>query len=253
MKKFFSALLTGFALFFSIPAVLILASWNAIPGQGLYSVKSSLEDVALALTINTPMSTAFSVNFTDRRYTEAVKLLDREGSTVGYELLVAEAQQARGMVIKKQDVKNGAQLVRKIEEYQVEIEEKRVEVQSQTQTSTTGYQAPSPTLSPATPAPVITEKKKVSVVIPVEIVIENEEPEEVLENLEEAQEELEKILTELEEELPATAPEEAIELEVPSTEAPKVTRPDNQGKKKDKDEEQIDYQENEDYDNEDKD
>ena len=102
MKKFLSALLTGFALFFSIPTVLILASWNALPGQALYSVKSSMEDVALALTANTRIATAFSVNFTDRRFDEAVKLLDKKGSTAGYELLVAEAQQSQGMVIDKQ-------------------------------------------------------------------------------------------------------------------------------------------------------
>lgn len=237
MKKFLSALLTGFALFFSIPTALILASWNALPGQALYSVKSSMEDVALALTANTRIATAFSVNFTDRRFDEAVRLLDKEGSTAGYELLVAEAQQAQGMVIGKQDVKNGTQLIRKIEEYQVEIEEKQVEAQSQVSTPTTVYQAPSPTTSPTTPAPVVTEKKKVTVVIPTEVVIEDEEPEVVVENLEEAKIELEKILEELKEELPEAAPSETGSgLEDPETggevEEAEKTHSDNRDKEK---------------------
>ncbi|MBU0572232.1 hypothetical protein KKH23_01005 [Patescibacteria group bacterium] len=202
MKKFFSALLTGFALFFSIPSVLILASWNALPGTGLYSVKSSFEDVALALTANTPIATAFSVNFTDRRYSEAVRLLDKEGSTVGYQLLVAEAQQTQSMVLNRKDVKNGAQLIRKIGEYQAEIEEKQAEVQSLASTPTTVDQVPSPTPY-VDPYPTTSDSDKtVTVTVPVEIVIEEEDTEEVLENLEDALEELEEIKDDIEEELP---------------------------------------------------
>lgn len=212
MKKFLSALFTGFALFFSIPTILILASWNAIPGDTLYSVKSSLEDVALALTANTRIATAFSVNFTDRRFDEAAILLDRKGSTVGYELLVAEARQTRGMIIDKQDVKNGAQLIRKIEEYQVEIEEKQAEVQNLAYAPTDTYQAPFPTpyvVDPTTPS-TSEENNTVTVIVPVEVIIEEEEPEEVINNLEDVINELEDIKIEIEEELPDTAFEETV-------------------------------------------
>jgi len=204
MKKFLSALFTGFALFFSIPTILILASWNAIPGDTLYSVKSSLEDVALALTANTRIATAFSVNFTDRRFNEAAILLDKKGSTVGYELLVAEARQTRGMIIDKQDVKNGAQLIRKIEEYQVEIEEKQAEVQNLAYAPTDTYHTPLPTpyvVDPTTP-PTSEENNTVTVIVPVEVIIEEEEPEEVISNLEDVIEELEDIKEEVEEGLP---------------------------------------------------
>jgi hypothetical protein len=235
MKKFLSALLTGFALFFSIPTVLILASWNAIPGDTLYSVKSSLEDVALALTANTSIATAFSVNFTDRRYTEAVKLLDRKGSTVGYELLVAEAQQTQNMVINKQDVKNGAQLIRKIEEYQAEIEKKQVEVQSLVTTPSTVHQAPSPTPFvdpyPTTPTPTSGEKETVIIVKPVEVVIEEEEPEEVISNLEDIIEELEDIKEEIEEELP----DSALDAEISTLEDIEAEEEASSRDKKDKD------------------
>ena len=212
MKKFLSALFTGFALFFSIPTILILASWSAIPGDALYSVKSSLEDVALALTANTPIATAFSVNFTDRRFNEAAILLDKKGSTVGYELLVAEAKQTRSMIIDKQDVKNGAQLIRKIEEYQIEIEEKQVEVQNLASAPAGAYQTPYPTpyvAAPTTP-PTSEENNSITVVVPVEVIIGEEDPEEVINNLEDVIDELEDIKEEIEEELPNTAFDESI-------------------------------------------
>ncbi len=201
MKKFLSALFTGFALFFSIPTILILASWNAIPGDTLYSVKSSLEDVALALTANTRIATAFSVNFTDRRFNEAAILLDKKGSTVGYELLVAEAKQSRNMILSKQDKKNGTQLVRKIEEYQADIVTRQAEVQSLVDLS--GYNpTPAPYVAPDPTTPPSGESKTVTLITTVEVVIEEEDDEEVVENLEDIFEELEEIKDDIEEELP---------------------------------------------------
>jgi len=212
MKKFLNIFLTSFAVFFSIPTLLILISWNAIPGDSLYSIKTGLEDVALSLTINTPLASAFSVNFTDRRYTEATKLLAKEGSSVGYDLLVAEAQQTQSIVIKKNDVKNGAQLINKIEEYQAEIQQKKVEIQAQAASQPTSVATP----KPATPAPVVIQQpatpspspeKKENVIVvnkPTEIVIEEEEPEEVIDNLEDTINELEEIKDEVEQQLPDT-------------------------------------------------
>lgn len=243
MKKFFGTLLTGFALFFSIPTILILASWNALPGEGLYSVKSSLEDVALALTKNTSMATAFSVNFTDRRFSEAVKLLDKEGSSVGYQLLVAEAQQTRSLIIDKQDAKNGAQLVLKIEEYQAEIETKQAEIQSQINLSGSKYYNPTPApfVKPSPTPSVPSEKKKVVINIPVEVIVEDEDPEVLLNNLKDAYENLENIKIEVEEELPdmatetpASEPDSSSESEETSEDEASEEKKNDNNKSKDK-------------------
>ncbi|RLC30740.1 hypothetical protein DRH13_03950 [Candidatus Woesebacteria bacterium] len=197
MKKFLGALLTGFALFFSIPTILILASWSAIPGDTLYSVKSSLEDVALALTANTRIATTFSVNFTDRRFNEAAILLDKRGSTVGYELLVAEAKQSRSMILSERDFKNGTQLAQKIEEYQADIRARQAIAQNLAGSPTPApYVAPDPTTPPAD------EKKTVILITTVEVVIEEEDDEEVVEKLEDILEDLEIIKDDIEEELP---------------------------------------------------
>lgn len=212
MKKFLSTLLTGFALFFSIPTVLILASWSAIPGDTLYSVKSSLEDVALALTKNTRVATAFSVSFTDRRFNEATLLLDKKGSTVGYQLLVAEAKQSQSMIVNQQDSKNGVQLVLKIEEYQAEIKVRQTEAQSSISAPGNKYYNPTPvpfSEPNPTPSPKSEAGKTVTIEVPIEVTIEDEDPEVVYDNLKEAYEELEDVKRELEEELLDMASENA--------------------------------------------
>jgi len=221
VKKFLDRLITGLAIAFVIPTTLILISWNAIPGDRFYPIKAEMEDITLALTANTRFASAFSLEFTDRRFNEATLLLAKEGSTIGYELLVAEAQQTQAIVLDKQDVKNGAQLIEKIEEYQVEIEKKQIEIQSQATiptiptTPTTTAVSPTPTPSPLVIQKPITttapsgETKEIIVSKPVTVVIKEEEPEEVLIKLEETAVELGKIKEKIKKDLPEAASEKA--------------------------------------------
>jgi len=221
VRKFLDRLITGLAIAFVIPTTLILISWNAIPGDRFYPIKTEMEDITLALTANTRFASAFSLEFTDRRFNEATLLLAKEGSTIGYELLVAEAQQTQAIVLDKQDVKNGSQLIEKIEEYQAEIEKKQIEIQNQATiptiptTTTTIPATPTPTPSPLVIQKPITttapsgETKEIIVSKPVTVVIKEEKPEEVLIKLEETTAELEKIKEKVKKELPETASEKA--------------------------------------------
>ncbi len=217
MRRFLDRLITGLAIAFAIPTILILISWNAIPGGRFYPIKTELEDITLVLTANTPLAPALSLKFTDRRFNEATILLAREGSSVGYELLVAEAKQTQAIVLDKQDVKNGSQFIDKIEEYQAEIEKKQIEIQSRAAVpvvpiipTPTPISTPTPTATP-TPALPSEEPREIIVSKPVAITIEEEEPEEVLLKLEETQEELEEIKERVKKELPETASERAKE------------------------------------------
>lgn len=221
--------------------VFILISWNAIPGDRFYSIKAGMEDITLALTANTPLASAFSLEFTDRRFNEATVLLAKEGSTVGYELLVAEAQQTQAIVLGRQDVKNGSQLIGKIEEYQVEIEKKQIEIRGRARIPTV------PTTPISTPPPLVVKKpvatstpgetKEIIVIKPVTVIIKEEEPEEAIENLEEVQEELEEIKEELEENLPAAASIRAKEKleEIEEREEEKEEKPKGPHKEEDDD------------------
>jgi hypothetical protein len=215
VRKFLGRLITGLAIAFAIPTTLILISWNTIPGDRFYPIKTEMEDITLALTANTRLASAFSLEFTDRRFNEATLLLAKEGSTIGYELLVAEARQTQAIVLNKQDVKNGAQLIEKIEEYQAEIEKKQIEIQSQT-----GISAVPTITTIVTPSPLVIQKpitttvpsgktKEIIVSKPVTVVIKKEEPEEVLIKLEETTAELEKIKEKIKKDLPEAASEKA--------------------------------------------
>ncbi|MBI4153541.1 hypothetical protein HY503_00865 [Candidatus Woesebacteria bacterium] len=126
MRKFFNWFSSAFAILFAIPSFLILISWNALPGDSLYGVKTGLEDIALATTIRTPLASAFSLNFTERRFSEANRLLAKSGSTLGYTLLVAEAKETQTIIVDQKDSKKAEELVTKIEEYQKNIEEKKL-------------------------------------------------------------------------------------------------------------------------------
>ena len=133
MKKYFNTFLTVFAVVFAIPSFLILISWNSLPGEFLYPLKTSLEDVALAVTIRTPIASAFSINFTQRRFSEANRLLAKKGSTAGYSLLVTEASESKEIILGQADTAKAQELSDKIEEYKKNIEEKKLALQVQPQ------------------------------------------------------------------------------------------------------------------------
>lgn len=192
MGKLLSSLATILVIFLSLPTFLILVSWNALPGDSLYSVKTGLEDIALILTGETPVARALTVRYTERRFSEAKSLFARERSTVGFALLVQETEQSSNLLVKTQDRQNAAVLITKIEEYKTEIERQKAEIVSQpafTPKPTFQQPTPSPTVSP-TPTPTPTPSTS-----------------DVVEELEETEEKLEEIKKKLEEKLPEAAKE----------------------------------------------
>ncbi len=219
MKKFFNIFLSAFAIVSAIPSFLILISWNALPGDALYVIKTGLEDIALAITIRTPVASAFSINFTQRRFSEANRLLAKKGSTVGYTLLVAEARETQTIIVDQKDTKKAEELVTKIEEYQARIEEKKVALASQptailppqieTKTpSPSGVSEPTPvkTAEPTqTPVTITVSKTEIPAPTPAPSV------DVIIEDLEETNQELEEIKEEIKKQLPPQASERARE------------------------------------------
>lgn len=230
---------TIFAAILFIPCFLIILSWNALPGEGLYSIKTGLEDATLSLLGKTSLASNFSVKYTERRYDEAIVLLDKKGSTAGYELLIAEAKESKDRVIKTTDEKNAEELVSKINEYQEKIEQKKSQIQSgqsnvpvkeyivihetkiittqeiitnivspkekseeDTTSDTTSVSKPTKTQKPIkTPAP--TKAPVVTSAQGQDVVVEQAETnEEVIADLEQTQDELEEIKQEIETKVP---------------------------------------------------
>ena len=199
MNRFLNAFSGIFAVVFLIPSFLIMVSWNAIPGDTVYGLKTGLEDVLLAVVSGTGFAPEVSAAYTERRFVEATKLLDKKGSTVGYTLLVKEAKQTQNLVIEKSDSESAQELIVKIDEYQKSIEKKKtaiksgtvsVPIASTTNITTTTTVSPTTLQAPATSPPAETD----------EIVVEPaSSEEEIIQDLEETQEELEEIQEELEE------------------------------------------------------
>lgn len=211
-KRVLNALFTAIAITFILPTTLILVSWSAIPGDKLYSLKSGLEDVVLAVFSGTPLVPKVSLAFTERRFDEAILLLDKKGSTVGYDLLVAEAQQTQNYIVEKEDGEGVVQFTQNIEKYQQEIVKKKAEVKAEIQLKTISQvSAPSSNVMIPTPTTVVVPTSKpttvkipetstsdtvgqvVVVTRPEVVVIKEEKPEELLQKLEATEIKLEKI------------------------------------------------------------
>lgn len=116
---------TAVVLILALPTALILASWDTLPGGFMYPVKTALEGATLIALSPTPFAPKFSVKFAERRFSEANKLLATQSSTVGYELLVQQAEKSKEIIIEKQDAQTAQDFLVKLEEYQKVIEEKQ--------------------------------------------------------------------------------------------------------------------------------
>jgi hypothetical protein len=201
MKSFLNWFLTGFAAFFSVPTLLIIISWNALPGDRLYSLKTSLEDVALVITSRTPLASTLSVKYTQRRFSEANTLLAKKGSTIGYKLLVTETQESKKIIMDQKDTKKAEVLINKIEKYQKEIEQKQIAIK------TGGVNVPvsktsQPTTVTTTPLPIKTPTVAVLQPTPKAppVITPAKSQEEVIKDLEKTNQELEKVKEEIKEE-----------------------------------------------------
>jgi len=218
MKRFLDALFTAMALVLAIPTLLILISWNAIPGDRLYSLKTGLEDVVLVVFAGTPLVPEVSMQFTDRRFNEATALLSKKGSTVGYDLLIAEAQQTQTYITEKNDDQSSVKFTENIEVYKKEIQKEKIRVQAQIDSGQeTPASAPNPVpvvISVPTPTPVVPNEpvanvpqtemapasQTITVTVPTQVVITQENPVVVLQNLQRVEEQLDEIQQEVEEE-----------------------------------------------------
>ncbi len=84
VRKFFDFFSWGFLLLFFIPTVLIMASWNALPGDTLYGTKLAFESALLAIAKpSLAASGSLSIKYTERRFSEAKQLLSNRNSVAG--------------------------------------------------------------------------------------------------------------------------------------------------------------------------
>lgn len=76
IKTLLTGFIFGLILILFIPATLILASWNAVPGDSTYKIKVGLEKVILGVTPSDNLKTSLEIKYTERRFAEVEKLID---------------------------------------------------------------------------------------------------------------------------------------------------------------------------------
>ncbi|MBI3956264.1 hypothetical protein HY339_03320 [Candidatus Gottesmanbacteria bacterium] len=98
MRNIVDKLLWGTLLILFGPSVMIIASWNALPGDNLYGVKLALERTALALASPSYATTGnLQIKYTERRFAEAKQLMASKQSIQGLPYLqqqIAETKKA---------------------------------------------------------------------------------------------------------------------------------------------------------------
>jgi hypothetical protein len=99
-NKAINTIVVSLMIFLSIPTTAILASNNAIPGDPMYPVKTTLEKIASIFTSPAyQVHSDLEIQLIQRRIEENQALLLESGSTKGLALLVAQAEAATEYII----------------------------------------------------------------------------------------------------------------------------------------------------------
>lgn len=102
-NNWFDNVIWGLLLLFLIPSSIVVASWNSLPGARLYKAKIFMEDMLLAVTPTTESKATLHVAFTERRFSEAQKLLVNQSSTEGLVYLNDQVKQAKENIERASD------------------------------------------------------------------------------------------------------------------------------------------------------
>jgi len=197
VRRVFHYLPTFLAVLLSVPTILILLSWNALPGDAIYSVKTGLEKIALRVVGGTQLERRLEVKYTERRFGEAEELLSQKSSTLGLAYLLPQAHTAKEKVIEAQDIEVKEELIEDLAEFNQKLEERKDKVTATLPAPTSSPETTGSSPPPAFPSPFPSPP-------PISAPSEPEpsDPEEIIEKIEETQEEIEDIIEELEKELP---------------------------------------------------
>lgn len=136
-KILWSALLLLFG-----PTVMIVASWNALPGDNLYGVKLVLERTALAVASPSyATSGTLQIKYTERRFAEAKQLLASKQSIQGLPYLEQQIAETRKAI---ESAPNKEAQVALAKQYITTLSTVSTELEAQKQTITTSSPPQSP-------------------------------------------------------------------------------------------------------------
>ncbi|MBI3577050.1 hypothetical protein HY086_03370 [Candidatus Gottesmanbacteria bacterium] len=168
MRNFFDSFLWAFLILFSVPTLLIVASWNSLPGDSLFPLKLGLEQsLAFIVSPSYAASGQLQIKYTERRFADAQRSLAERHSVAGLRFLEQQVVTTKTTIERASDTKMKTQFV---ETYIQTLQDVSAALEQQKQTVTSvGTQVPpqSPPVGeimtvvnpmPTTPAKVMANK-----------------------------------------------------------------------------------------------
>ncbi len=154
MRQFLNSFTWAFLLVFSVPSVLIVASWNSLPNESLYTVKLGLEQSLLFIASpSVQAKESLQVRYTERRLSDAKRMLSEKHSVDGLPYLTYQINATRDTLVNAPKGETQKQLAQKyiatLENASSELEEQKQSMTIATQTTT----EPGQTVAPPTSAP----------------------------------------------------------------------------------------------------
>lgn len=135
MRKFINSFTWAFLIVFSVPSVLIVASWNSLPGEVLYTVKLGLEQSLLfVVSPSVQAKESLQVRYTERRLTDAKRMLSEKHSVEGLPYLTYQINATHDTLVNAPKGETQKELARK---YIVTLENASSELEQQKQVLTT--------------------------------------------------------------------------------------------------------------------
>lgn len=113
MRKIFDSFSWLFLLAFFVPSTFIVASWNSLPDDSLYSVKLAMEKSLLVLVSPSYLAKGtLEMKYTERRFNETKRLLASKQSVEGLPYLNAQVASTKAVIEQAPDTKVQAQLAK---------------------------------------------------------------------------------------------------------------------------------------------
>lgn len=147
MKRFFDSFLWIAIVILFIPSYMIIASWNSLPGEGLYGTKLALERLALGITSPSyAAQSSLQLAYTEKRFAESNSLFNDKHSVQGLSYLSDQVKATRDTINKAPNKKTQQDLAALYVQRLTEVS-----AQLETQKNTLTSSSPSKTVAVVPP------------------------------------------------------------------------------------------------------
>lgn len=156
MNKTVNTVLWVILFLFLLPSSLAVASWNSLPGSRLFTTKLFMEQALVVLIPSASAKGNLQIAYTERRFTEANRMLADQSSVEGLAYLDTQVNTTKNAILTTTDPAVKKQLAQK---YIATLE--TVNAQLEAQKQTIAYSTPQ-----GTPTPIRTIPTKTPTIAP---------------------------------------------------------------------------------------